>query len=291
MAVSVIIGCLISASASIAVLSRQLEAWGTEGLAALAVLLSSLMIAAQQYRGMVHRRRGAALAVASLFLVIGGLCALAAAACIPLLCIENWGQKRDSDALMAVLFFLVVGASVAAAALAVAWRNWRWAVRLKAAGRTGPKPRLTLGELFSVVTLLALTAAIARWSIGDGAPIVAVGKDVSTDLAPGRVPASATGICYRLDDGGLALEFTTDEATFRTWITEVVAPTTGGGAGAQALQEASHAVARGYRGNTVAVASGLVYSSIAEGSSETATFDRANGRVYYSRASKRNPTR
>jgi hypothetical protein len=144
----------------------------------------------------------------------------------------------------------------------------------------------------AAVTLLALTAAIARWTVSEASPIVVGGKDVSPDLAPGRVPASATDIGYRLVGGGeLALEFTTDEATFRAWITEVVAPTTGGGAGAQALQEVSTHVARGYRGNSVNVASGLVYSSIAEGSRETATFDRANGRVYYSRASKRNPTR
>lgn len=136
----------------------------------------------------------------------------------------------------------------------------------------------------AAVTIVAVTAAIARWSAGEASRIVVVAEDVSPHLSPGRAPASAKGICYRVDDrGALALEFTTDEATFRNWIAEVVAPTAGSNAPGEPLQETHNSVARGYRGNTVTVASGLIYSSAAEGREVSVTFDRANGRVYYSR--------
>ena len=87
------------------------------------------------------------------------------------------------------------------------------------------------------------------------------------DQAPFSVPPTAKDVCYQMFSGNNgAVEFTTDEATFRQWIAAEVAPAAWDRADVALLEKKAESVIRDYRGKSCLRP---MYSSIPGASKET----------------------
>ncbi len=273
----VIGGCLLAVSACLAAVLGPRGVCGTDAAVGLMLLPPLLFLGIQQYRGVFHRRTGAAFVAACALFAVAGLYCFLFGMLFLFVFTQAPPTAGEIDNSLGFAEFGLMG--LAAIVLLAARETWRWSDRLWAAGLVRAGRTFTLRELLAGITMVALVAGGARYRL-DRPP--RIGENVAPSQAPFPLLPAARDVCYRIvNDGSVTIEFTTDEVTFRSWVDQVVVPLTPDRAQRRPLAEVEDAVARGFRGNTPLVSRGLEYSWEGQGEKASAIFDRQSGRVYF----------
>ncbi len=278
LSVLVIAGCLSLVGASIGAMASTFDPCSF--ISGVILLPVPLFIAVQQYRGVFHRQTGAAFAAACCLVVFGALFVFGAVVNVLEFVFDNRRTGVDWSRDWPLFCILASIGLVGLTNVALGWRTIQWTRRLRAAGLPSLTRTFSLRELLAMIAVIGLVAGIARLTV-DRRP--STGVNVPPDQAPVSVPATAKDVCYQnWGRGGYAVDFTTDEATLRTWIAEVAVPPWDR-AEVKPLQRTAECVVRDYRDNAWIATDVLEYSWSFEGNGAVAVFDPATGRAYYRR--------
>ena len=272
-------GCLLMVGGAVGALASTFDP--CSAISGALMLPVPLFIAVQQYRGVFHRQAGAAFAAACCLVGFGGLFVLAGVGNSLEFFVSNWQTGIDWSNDWPFFGLLATIVLVGLTMVAVGWLTMRWSKQLRAAGQGSVSRTFSSRELAATMALIGVVAGVACL-MADRRP--STGVNVPPDQAPFSVPPTAKDVCYQMFSGNNgAVEFTTDEATFRQWIAAEVAPAAWDRADVAPLEKKAESVIRDYRGKSWLATDVLQYSWSFEGNGAVAIFDPATGRAYYTR--------
>ena len=272
-------GCLLMVGGAVGAMASTFDP--CSAISGALMLPVPLFLAVQQYRGVFHRQAVAAFAAACCLVGFGGLFVLAGVGNSLEFFVSNWQTGIDWSNEWPFFGLLATIVLVGLTMVAVGWLTMRWSKQLRAAGQGSVSRTFSSRELAATMALIGVVAGVACL-MADRRP--STGINVPPDQAPFSVPPTAKAVCYQMFSGNNgAVEFTTDEATFRQWIAAEVAPAAWDRADVALLEKKAESVIRDYRGKSWLATDVLQYSWSFEGNGAVAIFDPATGRAYYTR--------
>lgn len=253
-------------------------------LGALGLPLSAVM-AVQQYRGTFRQVPSGGTTTSRLLYICGGGIALVAFSLVKEAAAGNTSPTELASILVPMLL-------MAAFLLGAGRMNALWVRQLRVAidsGAVVPNPSgFSLRELLLTITIVAaVTGLTAQW-IRSSPPSYA--EHIEAAAAPLTLPKGAQDVSYAKGSrGSIALEFTTDEASFRDWVSAGI-----GSAESDAARISLQTITSPFTidryyiyaselngPNEIVINSGLYYSWTKEDRGVYAAFDDTSGRAYY----------
>lgn len=278
----VIAGCTFTIAVAVAMLTVT---WNPCSMISGCILLPlPSFVGIQQYRALFRASPSAAIVVAILSFFVAGV----ALFCLLVSVAEMLVQAGHFYFLTPHVFLGAVAASAAVAG----WCNLHRSRQLKSLSATASakpaKTRLSLGDLFAGITVVAGVIGGATYMARSTPPRWA--EHVSLDKAPFGLPPTATDISFGQGHRGtIAFEFTTDERTFVTWVNAGIGSAEAEMANISLVPITTPYTIRRYgflKPNSVGldsttISNGLYYQWQKEDRGVYAAFDRAKGRAYY----------
>ncbi|MGN6544876.1 MAG: hypothetical protein ACTHK7_07490 [Aureliella sp.] len=239
-----------------------------------------IALAWYQYRGVFRMNVSAAFVAAVLLMIVGGFAWLASITAL----VEAQG---DGGVVRSVVLPMVAVGAIASFA---GWLDLRWARQLRSVEAPWqlPRGRFTLRELQAATAVVACMIALTAYLVRATPPQYA--EHVSRDRSPIRLPDNATDVSYcQGDRGEIAIEFTTDEASFVRWAQSDIGSLESQSAnipikpitGSHEISCYGMLSSKVTGGSRVTITNGLYYLWSKEDRLVHAAFDRSTGRAYY----------
>lgn len=233
-----------------------------------------------QYRGVFRMNVSAAFVAAVLLIMVGSFAWLAS--------ITALVQTQGHGGVMRSVVLPMV--AVGAIASLAGWLDLRWARQLRSVEAPWRLHRrgFTLRELQAATAVVACTTALTAYFVRATPPQYA--EHVSRDMSPIRLPDNATDVSYcQGEQGEIAIEFNTDEASFVRWAQSDIGSLESHSAnvpikpitGSHEIERYTQLSSELTGASNATITNGLYYLWTKEDRAIHAAFDRSTGRAYY----------